>query len=55
MKLPGDNNNMRSGGLTIEDEMNLDGMIVSASFDEPLEMVGHRRHGNQPPFTSAIV
>ena len=39
MKLPGDNNNMRKGGLTMEDEMNLDGMIVSASFDEPLEMV----------------
>ena len=39
MKLPGDNNNMRRDGLTMEDEMNLDGMIVSASFDEPLEMV----------------
>ena len=39
MRLPGDNNNMRGGGLTMEDEMNLDGEIVSAAFDESLDMV----------------
>jgi hypothetical protein len=29
---------MRTGGLTMEDEMNLDGPIVTAVFDEALDM-----------------
>lgn len=39
LKLPGDHNSMRTGGLTMEDEMNLDGSIVTAAFDEALDMV----------------
>lgn len=39
MRLPGDNNSVRSGGLMMEDEMNLDGAIGTAAFDENLEMV----------------
>ena len=39
MRLPGENYNVRSGGLTMEDEMNLDGAIVSATFDEAMDMV----------------
>ena len=38
LKLPGDHYNMRTGGLTMEDEMNLDGPIVTAVFDEALDM-----------------
>ncbi|KAK3091415.1 hypothetical protein FSP39_019740, partial [Pinctada imbricata] len=36
MKAPGDNG--RNGGITMEDEINLDGAITSAAFDESLEM-----------------
>lgn len=39
MKLPGENYNVRTGGLTMEDEMNLDGAIISAAFDEAMDMV----------------
>lgn len=39
LKLPGDHYNMRTDGLTMEDEMNLDGSIVTAAFDEALDMV----------------
>lgn len=39
MKLPGENYNVRTGGLTMEDEMNLDGAVVSAMFDEAMDMV----------------
>ena len=39
MRLPGENYNVRSGGLTMEDEMNLDGAIISATFDEAMDMV----------------
>ena len=39
MRLPGENYNVRSVGLTMEDEMNLDGAIVSATFDEAMDMV----------------
>ena len=39
MRLPGDNANIRSGGLTMEDEMTLDGGIVAAAFDEAMDMV----------------
>ncbi|XP_053384270.1 WD repeat-containing protein 90-like isoform X2 [Mercenaria mercenaria] len=38
MRLPGEMYNMRTGGLTMEDEMNLDGAIVSAAFDEAMDM-----------------
>lgn len=38
LKLPGEHYNMRTGGLTMEDEMNLDGSIVTAMFDEALDM-----------------
>ena len=40
MRLPGEHYNVRSGGLTMEDEMNLDGAVVSAAFDEAMDMVG---------------
>ena len=39
MRLPGEHYNVRSGGLTMEDEMNLDGAVVSAAFDEAMDMV----------------
>ena len=39
MRLPGENNGVRVGGLTMEDEMNLDGAVCSVSFDDSLEMV----------------
>ena len=39
MRLPGENCNMRSGGLTMEDEMTLDGGIVAAALDEAMDMV----------------
>jgi hypothetical protein len=35
----GDNPSMPVGGLTMEDEMNLDGSVVAAAFDESLDMV----------------
>lgn len=38
LRLPGDNNNMRTGGLTMEDEMNLDGPITVAVFDDTMDM-----------------
>ncbi|XP_041363253.1 WD repeat-containing protein 90-like isoform X2 [Gigantopelta aegis] len=38
MRLPGENNSIRVGGLTMEDEMTLDGAICSVSFDDCLEM-----------------
>ncbi|KAJ8318923.1 hypothetical protein KUTeg_004014 [Tegillarca granosa] len=38
MKLPGEHQNMRTGGLVMEDEMNLDGAVVVAAFDESLDM-----------------
>ena len=41
MKLPGEQYNVRTGGLTMEDEMNLDGAVVSAAFDEGMDMVSH--------------
>lgn len=41
MRLPGDHGNMRSGGLTMEDEMNLDGAITAAAFDEAMDMVNY--------------
>ena len=40
MRLPGEHYNVRTGGLTMEDEMNLDGAVVSAAFDEAMDMVG---------------
>jgi len=39
MKLPGDSNMMRTQGLTMEDEMNLDGHLTSASFDDTMDVV----------------
>ena len=39
MRLPGENNNMRQGGLTMEDEMTLDGAITATEFDDTLDMV----------------
>lgn len=39
MKLPGQHNNMRTGGLTIDDEMILDGAITAGCFDDTLDMV----------------
>jgi len=44
MKLPGDNYNVRTGGLTMEDEMNLDGAIISAAFDDAMDMVRTSTH-----------
>ena len=38
LKLPGEHHSMRRGGLTMEDEMALDGAVVSAAFDETLDM-----------------
>lgn len=40
MRLPGETQNIRTGGLTMEDEMNTDGAVVSAAFDDAMEMVG---------------
>lgn len=37
MRLPGDATRLSSNGLVMEDEMTLDGAIISASFDEALE------------------
>ena len=42
LKLPGESNALRRGGLTMEDEMNLDGCIVSASFDDTLDMASEK-------------
>lgn len=39
MRLPGDATRLSSNGLVMEDEMTLDGAIISASFDEALETV----------------
>ena len=39
MRLPGDHNKMRSQGLTMEDEMMLGGAVVSAAFDDTMDMV----------------
>ena len=44
MRLPGDHGNIRSGGLTMEDEMTLDGGIVAAAFDEVMDMVNKITH-----------
>ena len=44
MRLPGDHGNIRSGGLTMEDEMTLDGGIVAAAFDEAMDMVNTFTH-----------
>ncbi|WAQ96619.1 WDR90-like protein [Mya arenaria] len=38
MRLPGEQYNVRTSGLTMEDEMNTDGAIVSASFDDAMDM-----------------
>ncbi|XP_052262541.1 WD repeat-containing protein 90-like isoform X2 [Dreissena polymorpha] len=38
MRLPGETQNVRTGGLTMEDEMNTDGAVVSAAFDDAMEM-----------------
>lgn len=35
----GDSSSMPCGGLTMEDEMNLEGSVVAAAFDEALDMV----------------
>ena len=40
MRLPGRNNTLASQGLTMDDEMNLDGAIVSAAFDDTMDLVG---------------
>jgi len=40
MRLPGERQAPRGGGLTMEDEMNTDGAIVSAAFDDAIDMVG---------------
>ena len=42
MRLPGELNMMRSQGLAMEDEMNLDGAITAAAFDDTLDMVSLR-------------
>lgn len=39
MKMPSDSNALHSQGLTMEDEMNLDGLITSASFDDTMDVV----------------
>jgi len=39
MRLPGESCRLASNGLVMEDEMTLDGAIISASFDEALETV----------------
>ena len=39
LKLPGENPTVRGGGLTMEDEMNLDGIITAACFDDTMDMV----------------
>ncbi|XP_074646351.1 WD repeat-containing protein 90-like [Tubulanus polymorphus] len=38
MKLPGKKHGMRQGGLLMEDEIHLDGVIVSFTFDDTLDM-----------------
>ena len=37
----GDGPSMPCGGLTMEDEMNLEGSVVAAAFDEALDMVSY--------------
>lgn len=37
----GDSPSMPCGGLTMEDEMNLEGSVVAAAFDEALDMVSN--------------
>lgn len=39
MRLPGDTNTMRHGGLIMEDELNLDGAVSCGTFDETLDLV----------------
>ena len=39
MRLPGDNASMRHGGLTMDDEMNLDGAVTACQFDDTMDMV----------------
>ena len=43
MRLPGEQDCVRQGGLTMEDEMTLDGAVVSAAFDDTLDMVSNNR------------
>ncbi|XP_048238655.1 WD repeat-containing protein 90-like isoform X1 [Haliotis rufescens] len=38
MRLPGESTGVRSGGLTMEDEMTLDGPITCTAFDDNLDM-----------------
>ena len=38
MKLPGEQYNTRTWGFTTEDEMNINGAVVSAAFDEAMAM-----------------
>lgn len=38
MKMPSDSRALHSQGLTMEDEMNLDGLITSASFDDTMDV-----------------
>jgi hypothetical protein len=39
MRLPGQSNSLSRQGLTMDDEMNLDGAIVSAAFDDTMDLV----------------
>ncbi len=43
MKLPGEQYQMRGGGLTMEDEMNLDGLLIAAAFDDTMDLVKYCR------------
>ena len=57
MRLPGRNNTLASQGLTMDDEMNLDGVIVSAAFDDTMDLVGKSiacQHFEQKSFIMSI-
>lgn len=48
----GDGPSMPCGGLTMEDEMNLEGSVVAAAFDEALDMVSSL---TQESFISSVL
>ena len=39
MRLSNDGHQVSGSGLTMEDEMNLDGAVISASFDDTMDLV----------------
>ena len=43
-RLPADSCGLQNDGITMDDEMNLDGAIVSAAFDDTLDLVSYGKN-----------